>query len=147
MWGRHVPELRKLNMKHIGLARLGKDAELKTTQGGEQYANLSLAVDYRDGKNRETQWIGATLWGKQAEALAQYLVKGSVHCFTLSDLHVKEGKDGKAYVNARCDSVELGPKGQGSAAPKAQQAGGGGGSDDDSIPFARAGLGALHHCI
>jgi single-strand DNA-binding protein len=117
-------------MKHIGLATLGRDAELKQTNGGEPYANLSLAVSYRDGKNRETQWISATLWGKQADALQPYLTKGSVHCFTLSDLHVTM-KDGKAYVNARCDSVELGPKKTESR--PAQQAGGG--VSDDDIPF------------
>lgn len=133
------------HMKHIGQARLGRDAELKKT-GETSYANLSLAVDYRDGQNRETQWISATLWGKQAEALAQYLVKGTVHCFCLSDLHAKEGKDGKTYINARCDSVELGPKGQGAAAPK-QQSSGGGGGDDSDIPFASVGRGAMHHVI
>jgi single-strand DNA-binding protein len=116
-------------MKHIGNARLGRDAELKKTGDGTAYANLSLAVDYRDGQNRETQWISATLWGKQAESLAQYLLKGTVHCFCLSDLHAKEGKDGKTYINARCDSVELGPKGQGAAA--AQKPSAHGGVDDD----------------
>lgn len=116
-------------MKHIGLATLSRDAELKQTNGGEPYANLSLAVSYRNGKERETQWISATLWGKQADALQAYLTKGSVHCFTLSDLHVTM-KDGKAYVNARCDSVELGPK---KAAAPAQASGGA--SDDSDVPF------------
>lgn len=119
-------------MKHIGLATLGQDAEIKHTNGGEPYANLSLAVSYRNGKERETQWVSATLWGKQAEALAPYLLKGSVHCVTLTDMHVTL-KDGKAYLNARCDSVELGPK-KADAKPVQSQGAAGAGADDD-IPF------------
>lgn len=126
-------------MKHIGLGTLGRDAELKTTNGGNKYANLSIATAYRDGNERKTQWVSATLWGQQAEALAPYLTKGSVHCFALSDLHVTM-KDGKAYLNARCDSVELGPKKERAeapaAAPRAAPAGNQGFDDmDDDIPF------------
>jgi single-strand DNA-binding protein len=135
---RHVPGSHRLSgyeMKHIGLARLGKSAELKTTQGGEPYANLSLAVDYTVKKERLTQWVSATLWGKQAEALTPYLLKGTVHCFALRDMFVKDGTDGKAYLNATVESVELGPKGQGgqAAAPKTQA--GGSQEDDPDVPF------------
>ena len=110
-------------MKTIGLARLGRDAELRRTPGGDAVVNLSLAVNYgqkgQDG-NRPTQWIDASLWGKAAEALAPYLVKGSVHCFTLSDLHTEtyQGRNGEGTkLVARVDSVELGPRvGDGQAA-------------------------------
>lgn len=117
-------------MKSIGLARLGRDAEVRYTPAGDAVCNLSLAVNYgmkaQDG-NRPTQWYDATLWGKQAEALAQYLVKGSVHCFALSDIHLEEyeGKNGKGTkMVARVDSVELGPRQGGSdqgEAPQRQQ--------------------------
>lgn len=103
-------------MKTIGLARLGRDAELRYTPGGDAVCNLSLAVNYgkkgQDG-NRPTQWIDASLWGKQAEALAQFLTKGSVHCFELSDIHIEQfqGKNGPSHkLVARVDSVELGPR-------------------------------------
>lgn len=104
-------------MKAIGLARLGRDAELRFTPNNEAVCNLSLAVNYgkkgQDG-NRQTQWIDASLWGKQAEALAPYLVKGSVHCFTLSDIHTetyqKSGGGEGVKLAARVDSVELGPR-------------------------------------
>lgn len=104
-------------MKTIGLARLGRDAELKYTPSGEAVCNLSLAVSYGkkgpDG-NRPTQWIDAALWGKQAEALAPYLVKGSIHCFVLSDIHTetyqKNGGEEDIKLAARVDSVELGPR-------------------------------------
>lgn len=103
-------------MKQIGLARLGRDAELRRTAGGEAVCNLSLAVNYgqKDSSgNRPTQWIDATLWGKRAEALAQYLVKGSVHCFTLDEVHIEEfeGRNGRGVkLAARVLDVELGPR-------------------------------------
>lgn len=103
-------------MKTIGLARLGRDAELRYTPSGEAVCNLSLAVNYgkkgQDG-NRPTQWIDASLWGKQAEALTPYLTKGSVHCFVLSDIHIEtyQSQNGPGHkLSARVDSVELGPR-------------------------------------
>lgn len=103
-------------MKTIGLARLGRDAEIRTIPSGEKVCNLSLAVNWgRKGEdgNRPTQWIDASLWGAQAEALAPYLKKGTVHCFTLSELHIEtfQGQNGEGHKLAgRVDSVELGPR-------------------------------------
>jgi single-strand DNA-binding protein len=103
-------------MKTIGLARLGRDAEIRYTPGGDAVCNLSLAVNYGQkdqSGNRPTQWIDASLWGKRAEALAQYLVKGSVHCFTLEDIHLEtyQGKNGEGVkLVARVLDVELGPR-------------------------------------
>ena len=74
----------------IGLARLGRDCELRTTQSGDAVASLSLAMDYRAGREKETQWVQGDLWGKMAEALAQYLVKGKLVCVTLDDVHIEE---------------------------------------------------------
>lgn len=117
-------------MKTIGLARLGRDAEVRYTPGGDAVCNLSLAVNYGqkgDDGNRPTQWIDASLWGKRAEALAQYLVKGSVHCFTLDEVHLEtyQGKNGEGVkLVARVLDVELGPRagGEQSAAPAPRQA-------------------------
>lgn len=116
-------------MKTIGLARLGRDAEVRYTPGGDAVCNLSLAVNYgqkaADG-NRPTQWIDATLWGKRAESLAQFLTKGSVHCFTLEDVHLEtyQGKNGEGVkLVARVLDVELGPRvgGEQQAAPAQRQ--------------------------
>lgn len=82
-----------------GLARLGRDAELRRTQGGDAVCNLSLAYNYgmkqQDG-NRPSQWVEATLWGKQAEALQPYLVKGGQVVAVLRDVHLEtfERNDG-----------------------------------------------------
>ena len=86
-------------MQLIGLARLGRDAEARTV-GENVVANLSLAFDYYDPKaekKRSTTWIDGALWGRQAEALEQYLTKGSQVCVTIDDLHLEtyEGRNGQ----------------------------------------------------
>jgi len=72
--------------------RIGRDAELRYTPNGDPVCNLAIACDYgrkgQDGK-RPTQWVDATLWGKQAESMAQYLVKGQQVHFTIDDAHVE----------------------------------------------------------
>jgi len=86
-------------MKLIGIARIGKDAELRYTPSGKAVANLSLAYNYgqkgQDG-NRPTQWVEASLWDKQAERLAPYLLKGAVFNVMCRDVHIEtyEGKNG-----------------------------------------------------
>lgn len=142
--------------KLIGNFRLGRDAELRSLQDGTPVASLSLAYNY--GKpdqsgNRPTTWIDGSLFGKTAEALAPYLLKGSVHEFTLEGLHIQtfDKRDGGqgTKIAARVLSVELGPKVQGSSpapapaprpAPPPRQAppaptGGGFDDMDEDIPF------------
>ena len=79
-------------MKSFGLARIGRDVEVRFTAGGDAVASLSLAFSYgrkgEDGK-RPTQWVDAALWGKRAEALAPYLVKGGLVAVTLEEVHIE----------------------------------------------------------
>ena len=90
-------------MQLIGIARLGRDAELRHTANGDAVCSLSLAFNYgrkvQDG-NKPKQWIEGSLWGKQAEALAQYLLKGKLVCVTIDDPHIEEfqKRDGGAGV-------------------------------------------------
>lgn len=113
-------------MKMIGMATLGRDAEIRYLPDGTAVANLSLATNYfKKGaeNNRDTQWIDASMWGKQAEALSEFMIKGTRHCFCLSDVHMdkytdKEGFDAYKLV-ARVDSVELGPKREGGSESQA----------------------------
>ena len=74
-----------------GLAKIGRDAELRRTPGGEAVCNLSLAFNYgrkgEDGK-QPTQWVEGAMWGKRAESMAQYLVKGQGVMVTLQDVHI-----------------------------------------------------------
>jgi len=82
-----------VTMQLNGLARLGRDAEVRSTASGEQVASLSLAYDYgrpgADGK-RPTQWIDAALWGDRAGKLAPWLRRGKQVHVRLSDVHVEE---------------------------------------------------------
>lgn len=100
----------------IGLARLGRDAEIRSTPSGHTVANLDLVFSYgqKDSDGRyPSQWVRASLWGQRAESLAPFLLKGSMHCFTLSDLHVElyDGRNGTgANLIARVDDVTLGPR-------------------------------------
>lgn len=76
----------------VGIFRIGKDAELRYTPGGQAVCGLSLAFNYgqkgQDG-NKPSQWIEAALWGKRAEAMAQYLTKGSQIYCVINDPHIE----------------------------------------------------------
>lgn len=99
-----------------GMARLGRDAEVRTTASGDQVCTLALAFTYgkRDSEGKyPTQWVDAALWGQRAAALAPFLTKGSQHVFHLSDLHMEtyEGNNGTGHkLVARVVDVELGPR-------------------------------------
>lgn len=109
------------------MARLGREAEMRYLTDGTPVLNLALAVNYgkkgQDG-NRPTQWIEAAMFGQRAETLAPFMVKGSAHCFTLSDVHIEtyqKNDGGQGFkLAARVDDVELGPR-QDGAAPAPQQ--------------------------
>jgi single-strand DNA-binding protein len=94
-----------------GVGRLGADAEVRYTAGGEPVATLSLAWNYgrkgEDGK-RPSQWVRASLWGKRAESLAEFLVKGSSVWVALGDVHVREWEaNGKSGVSLEGRVLEL----------------------------------------
>src|SRR6187549_2887243 len=67
--------------KVILVGNLGRDAELRFTPGGAAVATLNMATteqwNDKEGQRQEkTEWHRIVLWGKQAESLQQYLVKG-----------------------------------------------------------------------
>jgi|APLak6261658528_1056013.scaffolds.fasta_scaffold31230_1 single-strand DNA-binding protein len=105
-----------------GIARLGRDAELRNLQDGGVVASLALAFNYgRKGSDgsRESQWIESSLWGKQAENLAQYLVKGTQLSVIIGDPHIeiyekREGGQGFKMVG-KIINIEFAG---GSSAPK-----------------------------
>lgn len=61
---------------------IGQDCRVNSVNGNQgqiTVVNFSLAVDKKkkdQNGNKETLWIDCAVWGKQAEALQQYLVKG-----------------------------------------------------------------------
>lgn len=106
--------------------------------------NLSLAYNYGrkvDGK-KPSQWIEASMWGKQAEALQPHLGKGMQVVCSIDDLHIEEyeGKNGKGHklVGKVVGFDFAGGKSEGgnqSSAPLSKQAVAGFDDDLDSIPF------------
>jgi single-strand DNA-binding protein len=69
------------DLNHVTLiGRLTRDAELKYTSGGMAVCKFSIAVN-RKKKNGdewvdEASFFDIVLWGRQGEAINQYLVKG-----------------------------------------------------------------------
>ncbi|MEY9435540.1 single-stranded DNA-binding protein [Bradyrhizobium elkanii] len=89
-------------MKMIGLARLGRDVEVRYTANGDAVANLALAYNYGrkdESGQRPTQWIKASLWGERAEKLAEWLTKGREILVELDDVHGEqyEGQNGVGF--------------------------------------------------
>lgn len=113
------------------VARIGRDAELRYTSGDNPQAvvGLALACEWGrkvDGK-RPTQWVEGSLWGKQAEALAPYLLKGQQVSITVDDVHIEEYESQgakRSKLVGRISNIKLvgsAPGGQQSAAKPAQQ--------------------------
>jgi single-strand DNA-binding protein len=93
-------------MKTITIAgNIGKNAELRQTQGGDQVAGFSVAVESREGREKTTMWFDVSIWGKRADALAGYLTKGTRVCVT-GDLGTRE-YNGKTYMTVRADQITL----------------------------------------
>ena len=67
--------------KVILVGNLGRDPELRYTQGGQSVCNFSIATsenwtDKSGEKQERTEWHRVVVWGKPAENAAQYLTKG-----------------------------------------------------------------------
>jgi single-strand DNA-binding protein len=62
------------------VGRLTRDAEMKFTPSGQAVSRLSIAVNRSrkvgDQWEEAVSFFDATLWGRSAESLNQYLVKG-----------------------------------------------------------------------
>ncbi len=69
------------DINHVVLVgRLTRNAELKYTAGGAAVSKFSIAINQRRKKDdqwtEEAHFFDIVLWGKSAESLNQYLVKG-----------------------------------------------------------------------
>lgn len=89
--------------KVVLVGRLSKDVELRYTPGnGTPVASIKLAVDNYNSKTGEkgADFIPVVIWGKTAENLSQYLVKGTqVAISGKISTRTYEAKDGtKRYV-------------------------------------------------
>ncbi len=139
--------------KVILIGNLGRDPELRYTQGGQGVANFTLATNERwrdkDGNNQErTEWHRIVVWGKQAENCAQYLQKGR-SCYIEGRLQTREWEDKEGHKRQTTEIVAqnvtfLGGRGEGAprgagapagGAPPSEGSTGGSPPPGDDIPF------------
>ncbi|HUP58549.1 MAG TPA: single-stranded DNA-binding protein [Bdellovibrionota bacterium] len=95
--------MRDLNKVFL-IGRLGKDPELRTTKNGTKVAHFPLATARWIGPapgseaveegREETNWHLIVVWGRQGEACAQYLKKGSA-------VHVEGSVRTRKYQNKK----------------------------------------------
>ena len=63
------------------IGHVGNDLEIKTFDGGKKLAKLNVATNesYKNDKGEkveETQWHSLIAWGKTADIIEKYVVKG-----------------------------------------------------------------------
>ena len=151
--------------KVILIGNLGRDPEIRYTQGGQPVANFTMATSERwnnkDGERQErTEWHKIVVWGKLAEFCGEYLSKGrQVYAEGRLQTREWEDKDGNKrwttevvanaiqFVGPRPvgggggdgdgDASFSGPSRGGAPAgpPPPGGSGGSGGGGEDDIPF------------
>ena len=109
-----------------GLARIGRDAELKYTSGGTAVCNVALAFNTGYGDRKGTTWIDVSIWGKQAEGLADHLLKGTAIVAHLKDIKLemydkRDGGQGAKLTATLVDLEFAGSKQQDGQAPAQPQ--------------------------
>ncbi|TDE06034.1 single-stranded DNA-binding protein [Flavobacterium sandaracinum] len=63
------------------IGRVGQDPEVKTLDGGKKLATVSIATNdvyYKENgdKVEQTEWHRVTAWGKTADIIEKYVIKG-----------------------------------------------------------------------
>lgn len=97
----------------ILLGRLTRDAELRSTSGGKNVTEFSLAVDKG---NDQAAFFDVVAWEKTAELVAQYTQKGSkvlVQGRLDQQSWEKDGKKNSKVVVVAFDVTFLDAKGEG----------------------------------
>jgi len=130
----------------IIIGNLGKDPELRYTPQGTPVCSFSLATNERrkekTGEQQDqTTWFRVTLWGKQAEAASQYLVKGRP-VYIEGRLRVEEwtDRDGKSRHTLEVNGTDMQFIGGGETAKAAGASAGSPreepeGLDPEDVPF------------
>ena len=115
------------------VGHLGRDAELKYTQGGDAVCEFSVAVSQGKKDQETTAWYKCALFGKRGESLKQYLTKGKAVLVT-GTLLVREwtDKEGAKRTSVEIRASDIVLMGDGKAQdPKPSKAM----EDSNEIPF------------
>jgi single-strand DNA-binding protein len=116
--------------------QLGKDAEVRFLPNGDPVANFSIADS--QGKDKDAIWWNCQLFGKRAESLSQYLVKGQAVTITGSVSQRKyTDKNGQQRISTdvRVNDVSLQGGRKESATQQFKQQPASKEFDDSDVPF------------
>lgn len=117
-------------MNSITIAgQLGKDAEVRFLPDGEPVSNFSIADS--QGKDRMTIWWNCSLFGKRAQSLSPYLVKGqSVTVSGNVSQREYTDKNGQKRISTDIRVIEVALQGGRKEAREESQQ-----STEENIPF------------
>lgn len=137
--------------KAIIYGNITKDIDLKALPSGVNVASFSVATnrtwkDKNGTKQESTDFHNIVAFGRTAEVIAQYMKKGSgIYVEGRIQTRSWEGQDGKKNYRTEIvvESMQFGPKKEGSYAPKADDESAGATSEAtpgeeinvDDIPF------------
>ena len=89
---------------------LARDAKINSTEKGDSVGSFSVGVKSGYGDKAVTNWINCSLWGKRADSLAPYLMKGQGVAISgelsLRKYKSKDGTEG-ASMEVRVQDVTL----------------------------------------
>lgn len=132
------------------VGRVGKDAVVRYTQNGQAVANFSVATsetwkDQSGERHEETQWFDVTMWGKMAEAVSPYILKGQLVLVSgpikSRQYEAKDGSRGTSWTVTANELKLLGSRNDRGSQTSDDDGGRRGTSQDDSnyteddIPF------------
>lgn len=119
--------------------RLGNNAEVKYLPNGTAVWNASVGCGYGYGDKKGTNWLRVQVFGKRAESLGGLDLQKGAAVGVTGELRVRtydtrEGGKGTSVEVVAQDVALLGPKPEGSRAPK-REAPAADSFDDATIPF------------
>jgi len=125
----------------ILVGRLGKEPEVKTTSGGKSVATFSVATTSGYGDREKVEWHNVVAWEKTADAVGQYLSKGSL-VFVVGRTQTRSwDKDGETKYRTEvvAEKVQFldkkGESGTGNAKPTVKKPQAIQDDDSNDIPF------------
>ncbi|MGH7923598.1 MAG: single-stranded DNA-binding protein [Candidatus Binatus sp.] len=140
--------------KVILIGNLGRDPETRFTNSGASVTNFSIATkdtfaDKSGARQERTDWHNIIVWGKQGEACAQYLKKGSsVYVEGRISYREYEAKDGSGkrkvtevvamrvqFLNSRGGAPAGDDAGDFGGGARGRAPAGGGAAGDDVAPM------------
>lgn len=118
---------------------IGREPELRSTQGGDQVLSFSVGTRQGYGDKASTNWFRCSVWGKRGETLNRYLRKGT-KVVVQGELTIGEYQ-GKPQYEIRANEVEFMTEKQdrqdtrGGDASRTHDASGGWDDLSDEVPF------------